>query len=77
MLLPGIDSIEVVLVVLEEACSLCHRIGQIVTMWRQLLTGTFTWSQLIGLIPDEDNINNAHRGLMLINVLDGHTCRPT
>ena len=74
MILLEIDSTRVVLVVLEEACSLCHRIGQIVTMWRQLLTGTFTWSQLIGLIPDEDNINSAQGGLELINVPDGHTC---
>ena len=59
---------------LRSRAILCYRISQIVTKWRQLLTGPSARSQLIDLFPDEANINSAQRGLELINVLDGHTC---
>ena len=37
--------------------------------------GPSAWSQLIGLILDEADINITQRGLELINVPYGHTCR--
>ena len=38
--------------------------------------GPSAWSQLIGLIPDEADINSAQRGLELIKVPYRHTYGP-
>ena len=38
--------------------------------------GPSTWSQLIGLISDEADINSALRGLELIYVPYRHSCGP-
>ena len=38
--------------------------------------GPSAWSQLIGLVSDEADINSALRGLKLIYVPYGHTCGP-
>ena len=53
-----------------------YSVSQILTKWRHLWTVPFAWSQLIGLIHDEANINSAQRSIELINVTDGNTCGP-
>ena len=53
-----------------------YRISKIINMWGQLWTGPSVWSQLIGLISDEADVNSALQGLELIYVPYRHTCRP-
>ena len=75
MLLPGIDSTEVVSVV-SEAAYIAVRAYATVSARLSPSGGNSGWGQFIGLIPDEADINTAQRSLELINVPDGHTCGP-
>ena len=61
---------------MHSRAGLCYHLSQIVTKRVKLWTGPSAWSQLIGLIPDEADMNSAQRSLELINVSDGHTCEP-
>ena len=51
-----------------------YSISHILTKSRHLWTGPSAWIQLIGLIPDEAEINIDLLILELINVPDGRTC---
>ena len=53
-----------------------YRISKIISKWWKLWTGPSAWSQLIGLISDEADVNSALRGLELIDVPYRHTCGP-
>ena len=65
-----------------SGCLLCscaglsYRISQIVTKWRQLWTGPSAWSQLIGLISDDADVNSALWGLDLIDMQYRRTSGP-
>ena len=48
----------------------------IISKWGQLWTGPSVWSQHIGLISDEGDVNSALRGLELIYVPYRNTCGP-
>ena len=39
--------------------------------------GASACNQIIGLIPDDADINSAQQSLKMINVKDGHTCGPS
>ena len=52
-----------------------YSVSLILTKWRPLWMGPSAWIQLIGLIPDEADINSVQKGLELINVPYRHTCR--
>ena len=78
MLLPGIDSTGVVS---EDTACVAVRAWATVSARSsasggQIWTGPSMWSQLIGLISDEADVNSALRSLELIYVPYRHTCKP-
>ena len=80
MLLPGIDSNEVVSLVAEVACVAVRACARVSVIFLPS-GGTFGLGPLrgansFGLILNEADINSALWSLELINVPDGHTCGP-
>ena len=61
---------------LHSRVGMGYRSRKIDSKWGQLWTGPSAWSQLIGLISDEADVNSALRGLELIYVPYRHTCGP-
>ena len=74
---PGIDFTRVVFSGrrLCSRASLGYIFSKIISRLGQLWTGPYVWSQLIGLVSYEADVNSALRGLELIYVQYRHTCK--